>query len=135
MSTHFLDLSAALDARLDAMVGKPPIAWENKKYEPVNGTLYIRPTNLQGETVAMTERDKTVGIYQVDIFSPSGAGKNEALVMSDLIADQFKPGTLMTYNSKTVEAQKASRAVISNDDNGWVHIMIEIEYYSYTARR
>ncbi len=135
MSTHFLDLSAALDARLDAMTGKPPIAWENLKYEPVSGALYIRPTNLQGETIAVTERDKTIGIYQVDIFAPSGAGKNEGLLMADLVADQFKTGTLMTYNARVVESQKVSRAVITNDDNGWSHIMIEIEYFTFTARR
>lgn len=134
-STSFLDISAALDEHLNLMVGVPPVAWPNHKYEPVEDTLYLRPTNLQGETIPVTDRDQTTGIYQIDIFSPSGEGKNEAVVMSDTVADRFKQNITFTYGGVTVEVKSVSRATISNNENGWSHLMIEVEYYSFTVRR
>ena len=135
----FLDISGALDTRLDNLVGKPPIAWENKGYEPVKGTLYARPSILPGETVQAslgdTGQDMTVGVYQVDIFAKAGKGKNEAVVMADLIANWFKRGTVLTYNSRKVRIRNVSRKAGINNAGGWFQIPIEIAFISYTEAR
>lgn len=135
MSTVFRDISAALDKHLNDMVGKPAIAWPNDEYSPVKGTLYARPTNLQGQTFAETENDRTNGIYQIDVFAPSGEGKAEAQTMADLIADRFKQDTEITYNSQTVRIQTCSMSNVSNTDQGWYQIMIEAQYYCFSVRR
>lgn len=135
MASIFVDISAALDKHLNDMAGKPPIAWPNDGYTPVKDTLYARPTNLQGETAAETENDRTNGIYQIDVFAPSGDGKGTAMAMADLIADRFKQDTEITYNSQTVRIKTCSYRPVDNSENGWYQIMIEANYYCFSVRR
>lgn len=132
--SEFVDISAALEKHLNDLSGKPPIAWENDGYEPVIGTLYVRATNLQGDTYAETEQDRTDGIYQLDVIALAGAGKGEATVMADTLADRFKQDTEITYGSAKVTVKTASRRNGFNKD-GWYSIILEIVYYAYTDRR
>jgi len=104
--TAFVDISTALDERLDAMAGKPSVSWENRTFTPVIGETYIRPTLLPGETVPDTigsaGSDLNVGIYQIDIFSEACKGKKALIEMMDKIALQFKHGTKLTSNAVIV---------------------------------
>lgn len=131
---EFIDISAALDKHLDDMTGKPDVAWENDAYEPVIGTLYVRASNLQGDSYAETEQDRTDGIYRLDIMSPAGDGKSEAMTMADLLIDRFKQDTEITYGSAKVTILTASRGNGFNDGS-WYSIILDIVYYAYTARR
>jgi len=137
--SFFLDISAALDIRLNAMSGLPAVAWENKKFTPAVGTIYIRPTLLTGDsipqTVGSTGRDLNIGIYQIDVFGEAGQGKNEVITMADTIADHFKHGTQMTYNGSTVEVKTVSQRQAVNNTDGWYQAIVEITYFSFTARR
>ena len=136
MANIFLNISSSLDKHLNDMVGKPSVAWENKEFKPVNGELWIRPTNIQGDSLAITtDQDETIGIYQVDIFAPSNNGKYDALVMADKIASQFKQDASMSYNGQAVRIRNVSRRTISNNDDGWLHIAVEITYYAFSDKR
>lgn len=134
----FIDQSAAFDSHLNSMVGKPPIAWENRPYEPSLGTLYARPTLIPGDMVQASlgdsGQDQSVGVYQIDVFAEAGQGKNEAVVMADTIANHFKRGTELTYNSRVVRIRSVSRQV-GVMDNGWYKIIVEIAYISFTEAR
>ena len=136
--TIFRDISANFDKHLLEMVGLPVVAWENANYEPVIGTLFIRPTNLQGETVQTglgdNGNDETLGIYQVDVFTDSNTGKGPALSMADTIADHFKRGTSIDYNSVNVRILSVSRSAGSNS-NGWYNVPVLIKYFSITQAR
>lgn len=140
-SSVFTDISAALEGHLAAMPFTlpevmPPVAWENKPFEPVKDTLFLRPTNLQGETVAVThDQDETLGVYQIDIFAPAGDGKFAVVDMADKIADHFKQDTSMMYLSQRVRVQNVSRGKIETDDNGWVRLNIDVRYYAFSDRR
>lgn len=134
----FFDISAALDYQLNTMSSLPPVAWENKKYTPTQGTLFLRPVVLSGSTTTATlgdsGEDLSQGIYQVDVIAPASKGKNAAIVMADNIANHFKRGTVLTYNSRVVRVVNVQRrpAII---DGGWYQIPVEIIYKSYTQPR
>ena len=137
--TVFLDITAALDGHLNTMTSVPPVAWENITYEPVVGTLYLRPTLLFGNTEIATigdttSTDQNIGIYQVDVFAEAGKGKNAAIVQADLVADRFKRGTEITYNGLTVRVKNVSMAQPVTVD-GWYQVPVEIEYESYSGAR
>ena len=134
-SDIFRDISAALDGLLNGMTGLPPVAWENDSYEPVIGTLFVRPTNIQGKTVADTEQDKTIGVYQIDVFGADGEGKAEIVAMGDTLVNRFKQGELVPYNGNTVVVKNSSRGVLSNVDNGWCRVMVDVDYYCFSDRR
>jgi len=134
--TTFLDISAALDNHLNNMVSLPSVAWPNKSFTPSVGTIYIRPTQLTGDSTPTTYTDdQNIGIYQIDIFVEAGQGKAEIQEMADLIADRFKPDTQMAYNGVTVEVKTVSQKPAINNNDGWYSMMIEIVYYSFTTRR
>lgn len=142
MSTAFLDIQAALDSSLSTAAGVIPVAWQypgtQGPYEPVTGTMYLRPTNLSGDTfqaeLGTTGQDVTDGIYQVDILAPLDATQKTILDLADDIADAFKRGSTHTYNGVNVRIRRASVGT-STRDGAWQIIPVTISYFVYTAAR
>jgi len=137
--TVFADISNALDTRLNTLSPLPPVAWPNREYIPIVGTKWIRPALLPADTIAATigdtsSTDLNTGIYQVDIFTKAGEGKNDAMVQADLIADHFKRDTELTYNAHTVVIKNVSQSP-AQINNGWFQVPVNIEYYAFTAER
>lgn len=138
MSTTFRDISAALSGRLNTLTGGTPIAWENSEYTPTIGTMFLRETLLPANTVqgslGTIGKDEHGGIYQVDIFAPSGSGKGAAVAKADSVADHFKRGTTLTYNGESVRIRNVSRSNFGYD-GGWLILSINIEYFTVTDPR
>ena len=134
----FNDIQAVLHSHLNTMAGKPPIAWENSNFEPTTGTLWARATLLSGASTQATlgtdGEDSNVGVFQVDVFSPIDEGHSEAVTMADTIADHFKRGTYLTYNSRTIRVRSVSRGAAGRDNN-WYQIPVEINYIAHTQAR
>lgn len=136
--TVFVDINAALTARLEILAGSPPVAWENEDYTPVLDTLYIRPAHLPGDvsqaTLGDTGTDLNIGVYQIDVFAPANQGRNAGLVVADNIANHFKRGTVLTYNSRVVRIVTAQMKP-SIFEGDWFKQSVEIIYRSYTQPR
>ena len=135
MATYETDIESALNQQLNAMVGLPDVAWPNYEYEPEHGTSWLRPTLLPANTVAnTTTSDRHTGIYQVDVFTEAGKGSSAGKALVDLVADQFKPGTQLTYNGTVVEVLTVG-AVGARTEGAWYHIPVEVRYISQTPNR
>lgn len=135
--TVFADIKGANETRLSGMVGLPAVAWENTGYEPVVGTLYLRPTMLPAQTVSGlgdTAQDYNSGIFQIDVFAQANQGSEDAMVMADLIADRFKKGTSYTYGVATVRVESVSIQA-ARTDSGWYHLPVIVNYFSFTQAR
>ena len=132
----FTDISAALDARTNSL--SLPTAWENIAFQPVTGTLYIRPTLMPADTVqaglGSSGLDEHLGIYQIDICAKASTGKGEATIKADVIADHFKRGLVLTYNGVNVRLSKTSRG-LGKRDEAWFVIPIFITYQVFTLPR
>ena len=141
MSSIYYDTKVALGTRLSTMVGAPPIAWEGMNYEPDEATQYIRPTNVFGDSRQLTlgdadnGKDEMIGIYILDIFSPSGRGSKVSLQMADKIADRFRRGTMLTSNGVEVEITSISMNASVNENNGWSKQSITVVYSVITVAR
>lgn len=139
MSTAYKDISGALSTQLNAINPKPSIAWENDTFTPVDDILYVRETLLPGDVTAAAvgsaSQDHTIGIYQVDVFSPLNRGKAAAVAQADAIADHFKRGTILTYNGVNVRLQNVSRGTGLMDGGKYWHIPILITFEVYTNAR
>ncbi len=129
--SRFLEAQVALDKRLNTLTGLPPVARENSEYRPIEGTLYIRPTNLPAGSfpvgIANTDSIRTVGIYQIDVFAPLGGGAGPALVVADAIAEHFSRGLRLVNGDSTVvlgvPAQEPARP-----SGAWHMVSILIPY-------
>jgi hypothetical protein len=92
------------------------------------------PGDTVGATVGATGTDEHIGVYQVDVFAPTGTGKGAAVVMADNIANHFKPVTELTYNGRLVRCVTVSiGAAVQNGD--WYQIPVDINYLSFTTKR
>lgn len=132
----FTDISAALDGHTVGL--STPTAWENKDYEPINGTLYIRPTILPAETrqaeLGSSAIDDNFGVYQIDVISQAGNGKSSAIIKADAVADRFARGTVLTYNGVNVRIGNVSRGS-GRRDGSWFVLPVFINYQSFTQPR
>jgi hypothetical protein len=116
----------------------PPVEWENDKYSPTKGTLYLKAALLSVDSVQAelgdTGMDENVGVYQVDVVAPADNGKNAGMVMADLIANHFKRGTYLTYNSRTVRIENVDRSTAIIAD-GWYTIPVSVNWIAFTQAR
>lgn len=136
--SEFANISGALDSHLNSMAGLPPVAWENQNYSPTQGTLYLRPTIIPGDTLQAglgdAGIDEHIGLYQVDVFAEAGVGKGAAVVMADTVADQFSRGTVLSLNGVDVRIVSTSRGV-GTVDGGWFIVPVTVSYQSFTQPR
>ena len=138
MTTTFSDISAALDARLNTLTGSAPIAWPNTVFKPTKGTLYLRATHLPVATeqagLGNSGVDEYLGIYQVDVFAPTGKGRGASESKADIIANHFKRGTDLLYNGVNVRLGDVSRNAGTIDDDRYL-ISVSINYMAHVAPR
>ena len=138
MSTTFSDISSALDSRLNTLTGSTPVAWQNTVYKPTKTGMYLRPTNLAGATtqagLGTTGIDQYLGLYQIDIFAPAGKGRNAAEAKADAVANHFKRGTDLLYNSTTVRLGDVSRTNGTIIEDRFL-ISVTINYMAHVAPR
>jgi hypothetical protein len=134
VSTTFNDVQAALDTKLKTLSGTP-VAFPNVPYKPQAGTTYVRASFLPTETVQVslgaTGKDETNGIYQIDVVAPRGSGRPQLL---DTVADLFKRGTVLTYNSVTIRVRSVSMAPAILEDE-WYFVPISVNFQTYTEAR
>jgi hypothetical protein len=134
----FFDIGAALDEHLNTMAGVPSVSWPNVEFTPVKGTIYLRPTVVMGTVERSSNgaagHDLYSGYYQVDVLAPVGEGKKEGMEMADTVADQFKYGTELTYNGRTIRLTNITYLTPTYGEN-WVQIIVQIDFYSLTNER
>jgi len=135
MSTYFNDIVTALDTAMNSLGDGTPIAWPNLEYLPVVGTTYYRPRYVPVSTnqssLGSEGKDYTIGIYQIDIVQPSGAGRSNKI---DVIADHFKRGSVFIYNGVKVVVRTVSIDPPFND-GAWYAIPVSVTIYAYTGAR
>lgn len=77
-------------------------AYENAPFTPVNGTPYQRASMLyaipEGEVLGCT-RHREVGVFQVQLFYPTGDGNAAAHARAEAIRTTFARGSIFTHSS------------------------------------
>lgn len=112
-------ISAALATQLDTL--DLPTHWENAKFIPPAGEIYLSETLLSGETlpvgVASAASDEFGGVYQVLVYAPADANKGPARSTADDVAAAFQRGDRLVYDDVTVTIQRTTQnpAFMSGD--------------------
>jgi phage baseplate assembly protein gpV len=135
MATHFNDIQAALDTRLSTLSGGYSIAWPNTKFEPEADQTFLSPSFIPNTTeqvgLGSSGKDETNGLYQIDVVYPAGTGRS---TIPDSIADHFKRGTVLTYNSVNVRVRSVS--IESAVTEGAFHFVpVTVDFQTYTDAR
>ena len=132
MST-FADIKGALQERLSSMPNEYPISWENTQFEQT-GELFLRSTVLAGETTQLClgeeGKNETNGIYQIDVFTPKGAGGN---CIPDEKAKHFERQYLR-LNDTVVRCRGVSQLQADDDTNYYI-TPVQVVWQAITEAR
>ena len=105
-------IGAALSTQLATL--NLPTAWENSRFNPTAGQVYLAESLIAGDTIAVgfanQASDEYGGIYQVLVYAPADAGKGIARSTADTVAAAFVRGDRLVYDGVTVTIQSTSQA-------------------------
>ena len=112
-------ISAALATQLNTL--GLPTHWENAKFIPPAGEIYLSESLLSGDTIAVgvssAASDEFGGVYQVLVYAPADANKGPARATADDVAAAFQRGDRLVYDGVTVTIQRTTQnpAFMSGD--------------------
>ncbi len=130
------EIRAALIGRLVAAspgagISSSSVAWENKDFNPASARWY-RVAFLPGEpraaAIGTDAQNRHVGIFQIDIMSPTGAGDVPAQTEAERIAACYKRGTVLTSSGVSVIIDKAYRMPGDSSDPAWYRIPVRVQW-------
>ena len=127
-------ISAALSSRLNSLADAPPIAFENAKYTPVEGTTWLRESYLPAtsSTVGMEPTGSTdfTGVYQVSIYAPLDQSKFKSHALIDSITAHFARGTMLVFEGQDVVVEQVDVAQ-GLASGGWWLMPISVNWRAF----
>jgi len=127
-------ISAALSSRLGSLPAAPPIAYENAKYTPVEGTTWLRESYLPAtsSTVGMEPGGSTdfIGVYQVSIYAPLDDYKFESHQLIDSITAHFARGTGLEFDGQAVIIEQVNVAQ-GLASGGWWLMPVSVNWRAF----
>lgn len=128
MSVH---IRRALEAQLDAMTPALATAWENTAYTPTIGTPYQRVALLRASPDNSMKGPNSrfeLGVFQVSLFYPTGAGPALADARAEAVREQFKRTTTLVSGSVRTIITHTPSIAPALADAGWYVVPISIRY-------
>jgi hypothetical protein len=129
------EINAAIETRLNTLVGKPDIAWPNVAYEPDPTSSYFIPFIIPGIPVKIGVADSDLFIassnYNITICTPKGNGAKTAIDYADLIKQHFPVGLELTTPTKSYKLRIKSVRMELGEVAGshfCVPVLIEFEH-------
>lgn len=132
--SYFQDLQAALETRLAALSTDLEIAWENVRYAPTVGRSFMRPTVLMSPSTNLDLSGSIQadgGIFQIDVFMPTGNGAGAITAELDKLYDHFKAQLTLTQNDVKVYIDNISRSGPVSTEEAWARGTLEINFTCY----
>ena len=128
--TYEAEVRSALLTQLKNVVRGTLIAEENKQFTPSDGTPWVRETLLPGipnrVEIMQDGRSRQVGVYQVDVFTPSGIGTGIADALSTTIGDAFVVGS--SFGTSVIVVIQRVYGQPGREDGDWYHKPLVIEW-------
>ena len=129
-----VDIGAAFEVRLAAMVGAIATAYENDTYEPTEGTPYQRVFLIPTDTVNPTFGDNQAreeGIFHVTLCYPEKKGSGAALTQAELVRGQFTRGLTLTSGTVSARVKNTPYIAPARYEDGLYLLDISIPYFAY----
>ncbi|WP_434033718.1 phage tail terminator-like protein [Cupriavidus sp. a3] len=122
----------ALETRLNAMAPALATAWQNVQFTPAAGVPYQRADLLLGapENPAYGDYYREVGVLQVSLMYPSGAGPGAAEARAAAIRDWFKRGTTLVADGIEVVVQRTPTIAAGYADGDRWRVPVSIPFFA-----
>jgi hypothetical protein len=133
----FTTLRALFATKLEAFANTNSIdvAWENRRFNPGHGDIYLRPELMLEEARAAAAgpiaADYQGGIYQIDVFAPGGnAGWGPAYAVADLLRTEFSRGQHLTGTGVAVTLRSVSVGPRLTEKARY-QLPVSVSFYAY----
>jgi len=135
----YLKTKQALIQQLKTVVSVDDVAFENKKFNPANKSLwyaaYFIPasTEIMGKTIASSDEQR--GIFQVSVFVAINDGDYDTAQLQaiDDVLTGFLYNTSIVYNGQQVDIL-SSTVNNGTESEAWFQRDISINYLTFSAR-
>lgn len=111
---------------------RTPVAWPNRKYDPVVGTAWVRFSVIQAdgfrtEFGSPGSQHRFLGTVFVQVFAPTLAGDGPALALGDQAAAILRSRSLTVETAGRILLRTPTvRAV--GEDQGWFQVNVSCPY-------
>lgn len=131
----FPQIEAALETRLQGIVGIPDIAWENLGYEPQQGTTYVEPYHIPTDREPATRgnlfRTRYQGVFRVECVVASNGGTGPARDLTSLVINAFEANTdILLANGKYATVRYATKES-GIKEGAFYRVPVNIGWYAY----
>lgn len=129
-------IRGALQSWLAGMSPALPTAWENVEFTPAQGTPYQRVNLLAADPDNTTQGPAMfieVGIFQVTLNYPAGAGYVAAEARAEAVRSRFKRGTTLTQDGVRVHIIRTPAIAPAIQEPGWYSIPVGIRWQAFIA--
>ena len=104
-------IKAGLETQLFTVVAQGSVALQNEEYSPETGMPWFRATYLPAAPYAVGlgegGRERHIGLYQVDVFTPRGEGDTIARSLAATIKGAFPRGGSIAYQGITIVIERS----------------------------
>lgn len=125
-------IRAALEGRLNtwALAQVPPVqlAWQSVSFEKEAGKPFLEPILIPNLTVnheVSGSRKTHLGLFQINVWAPTGEGMGRVEAMAQAIVDLFP--LVPKFGNVSIEATPTASNPLPGDA-GWVIVPILIKY-------
>lgn len=127
-------IRAALESWLNGMSPAISTAWENRSFTPVNGTPYQRVNLLAADPDNTTQGSAMfieLGILQVTLNYPVGAGPAAIEARAEALRSRFKRGTTLSASGINVHITRTPSIEPAIQEPGWYSIPVSIRWQAF----
>jgi hypothetical protein len=114
-----------------------PVAWSNQKYDPVDGTAFMRFAHdpLQPEAVTLSGRgeDEHRGAFMLTLYYPSGTGVATINGKADEFRTLYQAGVRFSHDGQEFAIVNCGRSSGRAVD-GWWSVTVTVDYWARTTR-
>lgn len=133
------DVRQALESVLTAplvggglAIASADVAWKGRAFnQTTRTTRWYRPTFIPGipraAGIGSVAANRTVFIFQVDIFDPANKGEDTTATEAERIMAAYKRGIAFVRNAQTVTCEKSYRQATDDSDPKWLKIAVVVQ--------
>ena len=130
---------AALRTQLLTVPSLPPVAWQNRVFDPPNPpALWIKESLMPTTetlssfgSIGMNGLVRENGMYQLMVFAPAKEGTTAAETLAESLRDTFKPGTSLAATGGVYVRCRSAEIKSPLSDATWYSLPVQVGYFLF----
>lgn len=135
MADIYKDIQAALETKLNSIVGIPDIAWENMEFDTTGVEPYLKPTFIptirRPAVRGLNPQIYYQGVFVITCYVPSAIGRSTIDDIVSKILSAFPSTSTVTHGPQIISIDTSERGLGRNQDEYYM-VPVTISWYVYS---